>query len=97
MTINETTIKAFAAQFDPPMAVCRTARINNHPVKDAWQCTFWSDDQSLGFTALAYNGQFHAYLESAGGAVLAEDAGKAFRIAMREIGVQRAQDGKTQG
>lgn len=82
MSTNEQIIKAFADQFNPPMAYVRTLAINGVKHPDAWQCTYWNTDKSIGFTVVAYQGQIHAYLEAAGRGQVATDAGQAFAIAL---------------
>lgn len=82
MSENERIIRAFAAQFDPPLAVCRTERVNNLPVRDAWQAATWSTARQMGVMAVAYGNGLHAYIEAAGDSSVAEDAGKVMASAL---------------
>lgn len=85
MTKNERTIKAFAEQFDPPLAYVRTLRINNVPFPDAWQVSYWDSDKAIGITAVAYEGQLHAFIEAAGRADIAAGAGRAMAAALNRL------------
>jgi len=76
MTENERTIKAFADQFTPPLKYIRTQKINNVPMPDAYQCTYWDNARSIGITTVAYNGQIHAFIEAAGKGNIAAEAGR---------------------
>ena len=77
MSENRAIIHAFCAQFSPPLRYIRTERINMVPFPDAWQASYWEDRRSIGITAVAYNGQLHAFIEKAGkGSEVAVDAGK---------------------
>lgn len=82
MSVNETAIRAFAAQFSPPLAVGRTERINEVPIEDAWVCSHWDQTRGLGISAFAFRGQFKAYIEAAGSAEIAERAGYVIGKAM---------------
>lgn len=82
MTENERIAITFAEQFDPPLKYIRTARVNNVPMHDAWQITYWDSARSIGITAAVFNGQIHAFLEAAGPGSIAADAGQAMARAM---------------
>ncbi len=82
MSPNEQAAREFASQFNPPLSVCRTERINNMRVKDAWQITYWDAERCIGITAVAYGGGLHAYLEAAGKGDIAQGAGKAMAAAL---------------
>ncbi len=82
MTENEHIAKTFAEQFDPPLAYIRTERINNVPMQDAWQITYWDGARSIGITAVVFTGQIHAYLEAAGPGSIAADVGHAIAKAL---------------
>lgn len=82
MTENEKTIAAFCAQFTPPLKYVRTERINNLPMQDAWQCSYWDNVRSIGITTVAYAGGIHAFIEAAGSGNIAETAGKVIARAL---------------
>jgi len=82
MTENEKIAKAFAEQFSPALKYIRTERINNVPMQDAWQISYWDDARATGVTAVVFAGQIHAYLESAGPGSIAADSARAFAKAL---------------
>lgn len=56
MTIsNEDVIRSFAAQFDPPLNVVRTEKIDGKPCDDAWMAAAYDAETKLGVTALAWD------------------------------------------
>ncbi|WP_088347758.1 MULTISPECIES: hypothetical protein [Rhodomicrobium] len=79
---NEQTIRIFAEQFTPPLSVCRTERINNVPMPDAWQAAYWDSARSIGITAVAHSGGLHAFIEAAGKGDIAEHAGRVIAKAL---------------
>ena len=89
MTENETTIKTFCEQFTPPLKYVKTDRINNVPMPDAWQTSFWVQEKGVGIVVVAYMGQIHAYIEAAGKGEIAQVAGrviaKAFGMFKEEL------------
>jgi hypothetical protein len=85
ITKNEAIIKAFAEQFDPPMTYVRTLRVNNVPFADAWQVSYWDNAKAIGITAVAFEGQLHAFIEAAGRGDIAAAAGKAMAIALDRL------------
>lgn len=82
MTPNEKTARTFAEQFDPPLTVCKTERVNNLPVPDAWVMTCHDAKRGIGITAVAYGGGLHAFIEAAGKGKIAADAGKVMATAL---------------
>lgn len=82
MTENEQIIRAFAEQFTPPLNVCKTDRINNMPIRDAWQASYWDAARNIGITAVAHSNGLHAFLEAAGSAEIAADAGQVLAKAL---------------
>lgn len=66
MTNNEQIIKAFAESFSPALVYCRTERINNIRVADAWTCSHWDASTGFGVMATVCNGQIRAFFEGAG-------------------------------
>jgi hypothetical protein len=85
MTRNEQIIKAFADQFEPPLKYAQTLKVNNVSMPDAWQCSYWNNAKGVGVMAVVYSGQIHAYVEAAGRAEIAADAGKACAAALKAI------------
>ncbi len=73
---NEQIARAFADQFTPPLRIARTERINNIPMQDAWQISYWEARRSIGITAVVYGGQIHAFIETAGRGEVAAEAGR---------------------
>lgn len=66
-TQNERTMRAFAAQFSPPLKVVSTQRLNSIKAHDAWTCSYWSEERGIGVTAVIHGKQLiHAYLEASG-------------------------------
>lgn len=82
MTPNEKIAKTFAEQFTPPLKYVGTQAVNNIPMKDAWQITYWDSAKHIGVTAVVYGGQIHAYLEAAGHGDVAANAGQAMARAL---------------
>lgn len=82
MTRNERIARIFAEQFTPALNVCKTDKINNLPVPDAWQVSYWDGARSIGITAVAYGGGLHAFLESAGKGEIAFEAGQVMAQAL---------------
>jgi hypothetical protein len=85
MTGNERIARDFAEQFDPPLTVVRTLKVNNVTMPDAWQVSYWNNAKGIGIMAVIYSGQIHAYVEAAGRAEIAVDAGKACAAALKAI------------
>lgn len=82
MTENEKTIRAFCEQFSPPLKFVKTERINNVPMPDAWQTSYWDAARSVGMTVVAYSGGIHAFIEAAGKGDIAPSVGKVFAKAL---------------
>lgn len=82
MSINEAAARAFAAQFNPPLRVCKTDRVNNLPMADAWVVSYHDASRGIGITTVAYAGGIHAFIEAAGAAEIAEDAGRVMATAL---------------
>lgn len=82
MTENENTIATFCKQFAPPLKYVKTERINNVPMPDAWQTSYWDKAINVGITVVAYGGGIHAYLEAAGKADIAAGAGQVLAKAL---------------
>ncbi len=82
MTENEKVMRTFCAQFNPPLRYVKTERINSVPFPDAWQTSVWDAACGIGITTVCYGGGIHAYLEAAGSAQIAENAGKVFAKAL---------------
>jgi hypothetical protein len=45
-TTNETIIRAFAQQFDPPLNVCRTDHFNGVAIPDTWTASCWDSTRA---------------------------------------------------
>jgi hypothetical protein len=89
MSKNERVIRAFAAQFDPPLPVCGTQRLNNVPARDGWQAAWWSEDRGLGVTAVVHgNGLLHAFIEASGESDPA-DAAEVGKVMAKALGKGR--------
>lgn len=86
MTENEQTIKAFCEQFTPPLKYVKTDRINNVPMPDAWMTSWWNAEKSIGITTVAYGGGIHAFIEAAGRADIAANAGRVMAQALGLLG-----------
>lgn len=80
--MNERTARAFAAQFDPPLLVGRTDRVNNLPIPDAWVISYHDAARGVGITTVCYSGGIHAFIEAAGAAEIAEEAGRVMAKAL---------------
>jgi hypothetical protein len=93
MTESETIIAAFCAQFTPPLRYVRTERINNLPMQDAWQTSYWDGARSIGITTVAYGGGLHAFIEAAGKGDIAETAGRVIATALGLFNKELAEDG----
>lgn len=72
---NKEIAEAFAAQFDPPLRVTRTERVDNIPQPEAYNVAYWDNARQLGITAVVHHGQIHAFIEAAGDGAIAESAG----------------------
>lgn len=86
LTKNEALINAFCEQFSPPLKPVRTLRVNGVAYPDAWQANHWDAGKCLGITAVAYEGQLHAFLEASGRADTAQRAGRAMAQALGMVG-----------
>jgi hypothetical protein len=86
MSDNERAIAAFAGQFVPPLKYCKTERINNIRFPDAWQVSYWDNSRAIGITAVAYEGQIHAFIEAAGTSDIAQEAGRVMAAALGLLG-----------
>lgn len=64
MSRNREIAEVFAAQFDPPLAVVQTQRINNVPYRDAWVCAVYDEALGYGVTAHVFHERVHAYVEA---------------------------------
>src|SRR5262245_47909480 len=91
MSANERIIRAFAAQFDPPLPICGTKQFATPAglikVKsDAWQTAYCTPDQSFGVSCVIYGAQkIYAFLE-ANGETDEKDAievARAFAVALK--------------
>jgi hypothetical protein len=82
---NELIARTFAAQFDPPLTVVKTQKVDQKPIPDAYTCSAWDKDRKLGVTAIASGGNLKAYLEAAGPGEIAESAGKAMAEVMGRL------------
>jgi hypothetical protein len=85
MRSNREIAEAFAAQFEPPLTVVHTERINNRPVADAWLVAYFDKARGYGITAHAFGGRLHAYLEAGTDGGEAEHAG---RLMAKALGMQ---------
>jgi hypothetical protein len=96
MTPNEAIARKFAEQFTPQLTACRTERINNVPMPDAWVVSHWDDTHKIGITAVAHSGALHAFIEAAGSGDIAEHAGE---VIARALGLfaEKDDNGKTEG
>lgn len=94
MTENEKIIKAFCDQFTPPLKYVRTERINNVPMPDAWQASYWDNARSIGVTTVAYSGGLHAFIEAAGKGEIAAEAG---RVIAQALGLFQSKTETPQG
>jgi hypothetical protein len=74
MSKNREIAEAFAAQFDPPLHVVQTQRINGVPHRDAYLVAVFDPKTGWGITMHAFAGQLHAFIEVQG--EQAEAAGK---------------------
>ncbi len=88
MTENESIIKALCDQFTPPLKYVKTDRINNVPMRDAFQTSYWDDALSIGITTVAYGGGIHAFIEAAGKGDIAEKAGQVIAKALGLFGAK---------
>jgi hypothetical protein len=71
MSVNERTARTFAAQFNPPLTVGKTDRVNNLPIPDAWVISYHDAARGIGITTVCYAGGIHAFIEAAGAAEIA--------------------------
>ena len=85
MSRNREIAEAFAAQFDPPLAVVQTQRVNNVPHRDAWMCAVWDEAAGYGITAHAFGGQLHAYVEAMGSDDRVVSIGRTMAAAMGRL------------
>ena len=88
MSDNERTIASFANQFSPPLRYIKTERINNIRFPDAWQVSYWDNARQIGVTAVAYEGQIHAFIEAAGHSEIASGAGAVIAAALGKFNGQ---------
>lgn len=87
MTPNERIIRSFAAQFEPPLNVIRTERINGAKVHDGWQVARWDKGRGIGVTAMVFNDQqLKAYIEAAG-ASDEKDASEVGMVMAKALGI----------
>jgi hypothetical protein len=93
MTPNEAIARKFADQFTPSLNVCRTERVNNVPMHDAWTIAYHDANHGIGITAVAYGNGLHAFIEAAGSGDIAEHAGK---VMAKAIGLWSEPDGATE-
>ncbi len=91
---NEDIAKAFANQFTPPLRYVRTERINNVPMRDAYQITYWDNQRQIGITAAVFEGQIHAFIETAGRGEVAAEAG---RVMAKAFGLFQETNGADRG
>jgi hypothetical protein len=82
MTENERTIAVFCAQFTPPLRYLKTDRVNMVPMQDAWQASYHDSARGIGITTVAYGGGIHAFIEAAGPAAIAGEAGRVIAKAL---------------
>jgi myo-inositol catabolism protein IolC len=76
---NQERAEEFANCFDPPLAVCKTERINNVPVKDAYCAAGMVCDGKVGVQAMVFgNGHLKAYVEFVGSREFAAEVGQKF-------------------
>lgn len=94
MTVNEAIAKAFADQFTPPLRYIRTERVNNVRMQDAYQISYWDNARQIGITAAVYEGQIHAFIETAGRGDVAAEAG---RVMARALGLFQETNGADNG
>ena len=77
--------QTFANQFDPPLSIVHTERMNEIPSPDAFCISYWDQARKIGISAFVFGeGHFKAYLEAAGKGDIAEDAGCVFAKALNQ-------------
>jgi hypothetical protein len=89
VTENERTMKMFCDQFTPPLRYLKTEKINNMPFPDAWTTSWHDQARGIGITTVCYGGGIHAFIEAAGPADIAADAG---RVMAKALGLFREAD-----
>ena len=82
MTENERIIRAFAAQFTPPLEVVETHAVDGVPAPGAWMAAYWDGERCMGVTAIANEGNIRAFIECTGKGEIAEAAGKTIAMAI---------------
>jgi hypothetical protein len=86
---NEQIIRAFAGQFNPPLPVVATLKLNNVPARDGWQAAWWSNDRGIGVTAVVHgNGLLHAFIEASGQSD-PPDAAEVGKVMAKALGPKR--------
>lgn len=94
---NERIMRAFAAQFDPPLTVGSTQRINNVKANDAWTCSLWNEGRGIGVTAVVHGKQLlHAFIEASGESD-PDDAAQVARVMAKALGLARKGGNDGQG
>ena len=83
---NREIAEAFAAQFNPPLSVVGTKKINGKHVADAWLVAYYNKDTGRGITAHSFAGKLHAYLETLVPGKEAESAG---HLMAKALGMSR--------
>lgn len=93
---NRKAAEAFANQFDPPLKIVGTEKIDGSPVANGFAVNWYDQEKEIGLTAVIWgNGHMKAYLEAVGTTINAEEFGK---FLARSIGKQKKPDGiKTDG
>ncbi len=92
---NRALIGAFAAQFDPPLTVVPTARIDDTPVSHAYAASYFDAGRNIGITAVVFgSGAFKAYIEATprGGMEEVERVGELFA---GTLGIKPGDDGSS--